>query len=245
MAGHSKFKNIQHRKDAQDKKKAKLFTKLTKEIVTSAKLFGVDMNNNPRLRNAIISARGYNLPKNRITKALQLAADPLNTNNYIEVRYVGFVLGGVSIILESLTDNKNRTVAEVRNTFIKYGGNLGELRTIYSMFDHVGVIQYISNISSMEDITDSAIEGAARDIRCMNGYYTIYTSVSCFYKCLAHMNDKYGQPYRSELRWIPHYLITIDKEEIALKLLKLTQDLENLDDTQKVFSNYKVYKNHW
>lgn len=242
MAGHSKFKNIQHRKDAQDKKKAKVFTKLIKEIVTAAKLSGADMNNNPRLRNAVISARTHNLPKNRIEKALQLALDPLNTNSYIEMRYIGFIPGGIGIIVESLTDNKNRTVAEVRNIFTKYGGNLGELGTINSIFDQVGIIQYSSNISSVENITNSAIEGEASDIIHTDGYYTIHTDVSCFSKCLAYMNDKYGKPYKSGIEWIPQHILTVDTEYTAKNLLELTEFLEDLDDTQKIFVNYEVCK---
>ena len=113
MAGHSKFKNMQHRKGAQDKKRAKIFTKLVREIITAAKIGGVDTNNNPRLRSAITAARSQNLPKDRIDRALQQASDPSDTDNYTEIRYEGFVPGGIAIIVETLTDNKNRTVAEV------------------------------------------------------------------------------------------------------------------------------------
>lgn len=122
MAGHSKFKNIQHRKGAQDKKRAKIFTKLIREIITAAKM-GTDVSNNPRLRSSIAAARSQNLPKDRIDKAISAASDSNNNENYIEIRYEGFAPGGIAIIVEALTDNKNRTAAEIRSAFTKFGGN--------------------------------------------------------------------------------------------------------------------------
>lgn len=142
MAGHSKFKNIQHRKGAQDKKRAKVFTKLVREIITAARIGGIDVNNNPRLRGAISAGRSQNLPKDRIDRAIDKASDPSDSDNYTEIRYEGFVPGGIAIIVETLTDNKNRTVAEVRSAFTKYGGNLGESGSVSFMFDKLGRIDY-------------------------------------------------------------------------------------------------------
>ncbi|MGI4775762.1 MAG: YebC/PmpR family DNA-binding transcriptional regulator, partial [Janthinobacterium lividum] len=146
MAGHSKFKNIQHRKGAQDKKRAKIFTKLVREIITSAKIGSPDPAMNPRLRAAIAVAKTQNLPKERIDRALNQASDPGNNENYTEIRYEGFGPGGIAIIVEALTDNKNRTASEVRSSFTKFGGNLGETGSVNFMFNHLGIIQYPSSI---------------------------------------------------------------------------------------------------
>ena len=240
MAGHSKFKNIQHRKGAQDKKRSKVFTKLVREIITSAKIGGVDINNNPRLRSAITSARSQNLPKDRIDRALKQASDPSDTDNYTENRYEGFVPGGIAIIVETLTDNKNRTVAEVRSAFTKYGGNLGETGSVSFMFDRVGRIDYSVDIASADDIMESAIESGANDVESTDEYHTVYTDIEAFSECLDYMNNKYGAPIESEIEWKPQSTITITDEDRATKLLKLIDALEESDDVQKVFGNYEM-----
>ena len=180
MAGHSKFKNIQHRKGAQDKKRAKVFTKLVREIITAAKIGGPDINNNPRLRSAITASRSQNLPKDRIDRALQQASDPTDTDDYTEIRYEGFLPGGIAIIVETLTDNKNRTVAEVRSAFSKHGGNLGETGSVSFMFDRVGRIDYSLDIASTDEIMESAIEGGANDVESSEDSHIIYTDIESF-----------------------------------------------------------------
>lgn len=240
MAGHSKFKNIQHRKGAQDKKRAKVFTKLVREIITAAKIGGIDSHNNPRLRSAITAARSQNLPKDRIDRALQQASDPTDTDNYTEIRYEGFVPGGIAIIVETLTDNKNRTVSEVRSAFTKHGGNLGETGSVSFMFDRVGRIDYPANISSPDEIMESAIESGANDVESTDEVHTIYTDIEAFSECLEYMNNKYGPPLESEIEWKPQNTIMINDEEKAAKLLKLIDVLEENDDVQKVFGNYEM-----
>lgn len=240
MAGHSKFKNIQHRKGAQDKKRAKVFTKLVREIITAAKIGGVDTNNNPRLRSAITAARSQNLPKDRIDRALQQASDPSDTDNYAEIRYEGFVPGGIAIIVETLTDNKNRTVAEVRSAFTKHGGNLGESGSVSFMFDRVGRIDYPADIASADDIMESAIESGANDVESTDQYHTVYTDIEAFSECLEYMNNKYGAPLESEIEWKSQNTIMVTDEERATKLLKLIDALEESDDVQKVFGNYEM-----
>lgn len=240
MAGHSKFKNIQHRKGAQDKKRAKIFTKLVREIITAAKIGGIDVNNNPRLRSAITAARSQNLPKDRIDRALQQASDPADTDNYTEIRYEGFVPGGIAIIVETLTDNKNRTVAEVRSAFTKHGGHLGETGSVSFMFDRIGRIDYSADITSAENIMESAIESGAKDVESTDSYHTIYTDIEAFSECLEYMNKKYGQPLESEIEWKPHNTVLVTDEERATKLLKLIDALEESDDVQKVFGNYEL-----
>lgn len=240
MAGHSKFKNIQHRKGAQDKKRAKIFTKLVREIITAAKIGGIDINNNPRLRTAISGARSQNLPKDRIDKALAQVSDPSDTDNYTEIRYEGFVPGGIAIIVETLTDNKNRTVAEVRSAFSKYGGNLGESGSVSFMFDRVGRIEYLANLATADEIMESAIEGGANDVESSENEHIIYTDIDSFSNCLEYLSNKYGMPLESEIEWKPQNTIMIEDEEKASKLLKLIDTLEESDDVQKVFANYEL-----
>ena len=240
MAGHSKFKNIQHRKGAQDKKRAKLFTKLVREIITAAKIGGVDTNNNPRLRSSIVAARSHNLPKERIEKALAQASDPSDLNNYTENRYEGFLPGGIAIIVETLTDNKNRTVSEIRSAFNKYGGNLAETGSVSFMFDKIGRIEFDNKVASNDEIVEMAIEAGAMDVESTNTQHLIYTDLESFSSCLDFLTPKYGDPVESELEWKPHNTIIINDEEKAIKLFKLIDALEESDDVQKVFGNYEL-----
>nr|WP_016926289.1 YebC/PmpR family DNA-binding transcriptional regulator [Rickettsia conorii] len=241
MAGHSKFKNIQHRKGAQDKKRAKVFTKLIREIVTAAKT-GSSNNpeNNPRLRNALTAARSQNLPKERIDKAINSANDSSNNENYTEIRYEGYAPNGIAIIVEALTDNKNRTAAEVRSSFTKYGGSLGETGSVNYLFNHCGVIQYPINIASNEDILEAVIEAGGHDIISDDTTHTIYTDIENFSKVLEFLTGKYGIPEDSYIGWIPLNTIIIDDKEKAEKLLKLVEVLEESDDVQRVFGNYEL-----
>lgn len=240
MAGHSKFKNIQHRKGAQDKKRAKVFTKLVREIITAAKMGGVDVNNNPRLRSGIVAARSMNLPKDRIDKALAKAGDASDTDNYTEMRYEGFLPGGIAIIVETLTDNKNRTASDVRSSFSKHGGNLGEVGSVSFMFDHVGRIEYPYNVASDDEMMESAIEAGANDVESSDTEHMVYTDIESFVDCLEYLNKKYDTPTESEIEWKPQNTIMIEDEEKATKILKLIDALEESDDVQKVFGNYEL-----
>ncbi|MGC0371533.1 MAG: hypothetical protein DGJ47_000222 [Rickettsiaceae bacterium] len=246
MAGHSKFKNIQHRKGAQDKKRAKVFTKLVREIITAAKIGGVDVQNNPRLRTAISAARSQNLPKERIDRALTQASDPTDLDNYSENRYEGFLPGGIAIIVETLTDNKNRTVSEVRSAFSKYSGNLADSGSVSFMFDRVGKIEFPTEVASDDEILEVAIEAGANDVVSTKTEHTIYTDVDSFNSCLDFLQNKYNTPSESEIEWKAQNIILIDDEEKATKILKMVDLLEESDDVQKVFGNYEfsedVYK---
>ncbi len=239
MAGHSKFKNIQHRKGAQDKKRAKIFTKLVREIITAAKM-GTDVNTNPRLRASISAARSQNLPKERIEKAISSANDSSNNENYVEMRYEGFAPGGIAIIVEALTDNKNRTASDVRAAFTKFGGNLGETGSVNFMFNHLGVIHYSAEIVSAESLLEGALEAEVQDIISEDGTNIIYTDIEHFVKTLEFMTAKYGPPEESYIGWVPQNLITISDQEQAEKLLKLIDLLEESDDVQRVFGNYEL-----
>jgi YebC/PmpR family DNA-binding regulatory protein len=240
MAGHSKFKNIQHRKGAQDQKRAKVFTKLVREIITAAKIGGPDTESNPRLRSAIIAARSKNLPKDRIDKALMQASDPSDLDNYFENRYEGFLPGGIAFIVETLTDNKNRTVAEVRSAFSKYGGNLAETGSVSFMFDKVGEIIFDVKVANADDIFEAALELGAKDVISDEEGHYIYTEPEDFDNCLENLQKKYGEAIESEVIWKAQNSIIIDDEEVANKIFKMTDLLEESDDVQKVFGNYEL-----
>lgn len=240
MAGHSKFKNIQHRKGAQDKKRAKVFTKLVREIITAAKAAGADPAINPRLRNSISAARSLNLPKERIDRALAQATDPTSGDNYTEIRYEGFLPGGVAIIVETLTDNKNRTVSDVRSSFSKYGGNLGETNSVSFMFDHLGKIEYALSVANADQMMEVAIESGAEDVISDEDGHEIYTTIESFSEVLEYLTNKFGTPLESGLEWKPQNTILIEDEEKAEKLFKLIDALEESDDVQKVFGNYEL-----
>ncbi len=239
MAGHSKFKNIQHRKGAQDKKRAKLFTKLVRDIISAARTGGPDMNANPRLRGAIIAARAQNLPKERIDRAISSANDEGHNDNYVEMRYEGYAPGGIAIIVEAETDNKNRTASEVRAAFSKNGGNLGETGSVNFMFDHLGIIQYPASVASNEQIFESAIEAGANDVLSDEDLHIIYTDIASFSDVLEFMTNKYGNPEEAHIGWKPQNIIMIDDKERAEKLLKLVEALEESDDVHQVFGNYE------
>lgn len=240
MAGHSKFKNIQHRKGAQDKKRAKAFTKLVREIITAAKIGGADPVNNPRLRNSMAAARSQNLPKERIDRAISQATDPALTDNYTEMRYEGFLPGGIAIIVETLTDNKNRTVAEVRSCFTKYGGNLGESGSVSFMFDHLGKIVYNATIANSDQVMEAAIESGAKDVISDEDEHIIYTEIESFSDCVDYLTNKFGAPLEAEIEWKPQNTVLVEDEEKANKLFKLIDAIEESDDVQKVFGNYEL-----
>jgi len=239
MAGHSKFKNIQHRKGAQDKKRAKLFTKLVRDIISAARSGGVDSSANPRLRGAIIAARAQNLPKERIDRAISQADDTGHNDNYVAIRYEGYAPGGIAIIVEAETDNKNRTASEVRAAFSKYGGNLGETGSVNFMFDHVGIIQYPATIASPDQIFEASIEAGAEDVVSDEDYHTIYTNIVSFSDVLEFMTNKHGNPEEAHIGWKAQNIIMIEDKERAEKLLKLVDALEDSDDVHQVFGNYE------
>lgn len=237
MAGHSKFKNIQHRKGAQDKKRAKIFTKLVHEIITSVRVGGADPQSNPRLRSAMIAARSNNLPKDRIDRAIK--SHDSDEHNYFEMRYEGFASGGIAIIVDALTNNKNRTAAEVRSVFSKHGGNLGETGSVSFMFNRVGMIYYDLSINTLDNLLEDVIE-FADDVVALEDSYLITTSVENFTNCLSLLTEKYEQPIDSYIGWQPHNKITIDNPETLEKLSKLVETLEDSDDVQRVFLNCEI-----
>ena len=164
MSGHSQFSNIKHRKGAQDAKKAKVFTKIIREITVAVKNGQPDPNFNPRLRNALIEARVKNLPKDRIDAAIKKGSSIVGGDNFDEIRYEGYAPGGIALIVEALTDNRNRTASEVRSLFTKFGGALGETGSVGFMFDHVGIIQFEGKVASEEQMFEAALEAGAEEV---------------------------------------------------------------------------------
>lgn len=240
MAGHSKFANIKHRKGAQDKKRAKIFTKLVRDIISAAKSGAPDPDQNPKLRNAIIAARAQNLPKERIDKAVASASSDDSNDNFIQMRYEGFVTGGIAIIVEAETDNKNRTASDVRAAFTKFGGNMGETGSVSFMFDHVGIIRYPVSIGSAEEVFEAALEAGASDVESDDEFHIIYTGVADFSDTLEYLTNKYGASEEAHIGWKPKNTIEVSADK-AESLMKLIDALEDSDDVQQVFGNFSSY----
>ncbi len=236
MAGHSKFKNIMHRKGAQDAKKAKIFNRIAREITVAAKLGGPDPASNPRLRGAIANAKSESMPKDRITRAIDVATGGGDDADYQEVRYEGYGPGGIAVIVEALSDNRNRTAANVRACFSKNGGSLGETGSVAFSFERVGQILYPADIGSAEDVFEAAVEAGAQNVESSEEEHEIHTAMEDFAAVLEALTAKYGDPQKSGLAWIPNNTLTPDADQTAT-LLKLIDALEDDDDVQSVHSN--------
>jgi YebC/PmpR family DNA-binding regulatory protein len=238
MAGHSQFKNIMHRKGKQDAVRSKLFSKLGREITVAAKMGMPDPNMNPRLRAAIIAARAENMPKDNIERAIKKAAGG-EGDNYDEVRYEGYAPGGVAVIIEALTDNRNRTAGEVRSYFTKSGGALAETGAVSFMFDHVGLIEYPKSIGSEDDVMEGAIEAGADDVVTQDEIYEIITSLEALRDVQKTLEARFGEAKKSSLVWRPQNTINVD-DEAGEKILKLIGSLEDNDDVQNVYANFEI-----
>ena len=239
MAGHSKFKNIMHRKGAQDKKRAKLFSRLIREVSVAAKLGLPDPDLNPRLRTAINNALSANMPKDNIEKAIKKNSNNSENTNIEEIVYEGFGPGGVAIVIDSFTDNKNRTASEIRSTFNKYNGNLGTNGSVRHLFDKIGIIIYPNSIGLFEEIFDYCVSLSGIDIEQEEETYKIYTSLELFHKINLNLDKKYGLPKNSFLDWKPIDFVNVEESD-AIKLLTLIERLEDIDDVQNISSNLNI-----
>lgn len=238
MAGHSKFANIQHRKGAQDKKRASLFTKIAREIQAAVKLGGPDPNANPRLFRAMASGRAVNMPKDNIQRAIDRGAGA-GAEQLDEIRYEGFGPGGVGIIVECLTDNKNRTAGEVRAAFTKHGGNLGETGSVAFMFDRVGAIEFAAAAASEDAMLEAALEAGAGDVVSdADGHY-VYTASDELAAVAAALEAKFGEARSQKLAWRPQTSIPVSGDA-ASGLMKLMSALEDCDDVQNIYANYDI-----
>ncbi len=238
MAGHSKFKNIQFRKGAQDKKRAKIFAKLAKEITVAAKLGMPDPDANPRLRSAIQAARGLNMPKDNIERAIKKSQDA-GGENYEEVRYEGFGVSGIGVIVETLTDNRNRTASDVRSTFSKHGGNLGETGSVSFMFDRVGAVEYPSDAATADDMFEAALEAGAEDCESGEEGHELICAPESLHDVSRALEAKFGEPRSAQLIWKAQNNIELE-DEAGEKLLRMLDALEDNDDVQNVYANFEV-----
>jgi YebC/PmpR family DNA-binding regulatory protein len=238
MAGHSQFKNIMHRKGRQDKVKSKLFGKLAREITVAAKMGLPDPTMNARLRAAIIAARAENMSKDSIERAIKKATGS-DAEHYDEMRYEGYGPGGVAVIVETLTDNRNRTAGEVRATFTKNGGNLAETGAVSFMFDHVGLIEYDEKVASADAMLEAAIDAGAEDVVSSENGHEIYSTSGSFAAVAKALEAKFGEARKAQLTWKPQNTVPVD-DETGEKLLRLIDLLNEHDDVQNVFANFEV-----
>jgi YebC/PmpR family DNA-binding regulatory protein len=238
MSGHNKWSSIKHKKGAADAKRGAMFTRLVKEIILAAKNGGGDAEMNPRLRTAINAAKAANMPRENIERAIKRGTGEIEGVAYEEIMYEGYGHNGVGIVVEVMTDNKNRTVAEIRHTFSKYGGNMAEGGAVSWNFEQKGYFNVPSAGLDEEEFMLQALEAGAEDIELNGEYYDIFTAPGDFHSVLGNF-EKLGFPIENaELTRIPKN--TINADDVANKLLKLIEMLEELDDVQKVYSNFEL-----
>jgi YebC/PmpR family DNA-binding regulatory protein len=238
MAGHSQFKNIMHRKGKQDAMRSKLFGKLAREITVAAKLGMPDPAMNPRLRAAVIAARAENMPKDNIERAIKKASAG-EGEQYDEVRYEGYGPGGCALIIEAMTDNRNRTASDVRSYFTKAGGNLAESNAVAFMFDRIGVVEFDAGAASAEAMLDAAIEAGADDVTSSEDGHEIVCEQSVLAEVSRTLEERFGEPRKSKLMWRPQNMIAVN-DEAGEKLMKLMDLLDEHDDVQHVYANFEI-----
>ena len=238
MAGHSQFKNIMFRKGKQDKERSKLFSKLSREITVASKSGLPDPAHNPRLRTAIIAAKAESMPKDNIERAIKKGQGG-DAENYDEVRYEGRGPGGVALIVEALTDNRNRTSADVRSSFAKYGGEMGAANSVSFMFDHVGQITYPRDKGSDDAMLELAIEVGANECISTEEGHEFLTSLDDFIAVRDALEARLGAPASAAFSWRPQNMVPV-KDDAAESLVKLIEALDDHDDVQNVYGNYEL-----
>ena len=238
MAGHSQFKNIMHKKGRQDAIRSRLFSKLAREITVAAKMGLPDPTMNARLRAAVLAARAENMPKDNIERAIRKASGA-DAETYDEVRYEGYAPGGVAVIVEALTDNRNRTAGEVRSYFTKAGGSLAETGAVSFMFDRVGAIEFDRKVASEDAMLEAALDAGAEDVSTSEDGHEIITSLESLRDVAQALEQRFGEPRKAALVWRPQNTISVD-DEAGEKILKLVDALEDNDDVQNVYANFEV-----
>ena len=239
MAGHSQFKNIMHRKGAQDVRRARAFAKIIREITVSAKLGLPDPAANPRLRAAMTAARQQNMPKDTIDRAIKKATGAGGEVDYIEMRYEGYGPAGVAVIVESLTDNRNRTASDVRTAFAKSGGALGETNSVSFLFSRLGVVRYGVDVADEDTMLEAAIEAGAENVASGADGHEITVATDDFFAVRDALEARFGAPESAKLDWRPTTSVTLDEAKAAV-LLKLLDTLEDNDDVQNVYANFDI-----
>ncbi len=238
MAGHSKYKNIMYRKGAQDKKRSGMFSKLSREITVAAKMGLPDPDMNPRLRAAINAAKAQSMPKDNIQRSIDKAARG-DAETYEEIRYEGFGPGGVSLIVEALTDNRNRTATNVRTAFAKNGGNLGASGSVSHAFDRVGLINYPATAGDSEKLFEAALDAGAEDVSSSDDGHEIWTEIGALHEVTKALEPALGEAEGAKLAWRPQVMVEVD-EGAAATLFKLIDALDDDDDVQTVWGNYDI-----
>jgi YebC/PmpR family DNA-binding regulatory protein len=238
MAGHSQFKNIMRRKGRQDAIKSKVFGKLAREITVAAKMGLPDPAMNARLRAAIIAARAENMSKDAIERAVK-KGEGTEGANYDEIRYEGYGPGGVAVIAEVLTDNRNRTASDVRAAFTKSGGNLAETGAVSFMFDHVGIVEFDAKVATPDEMLEAAIDAGADDVASSESGHEIYATQETYRDVAKALEAKFGEPRKAAMTWKPQNTIAVD-DETGEKLLTLIDTLNEHDDVQNVYANFEV-----
>ena len=238
MAGHSKFKNIMHRKGAQDKKRSAMFSKLSREITVAAKMGLPDPDMNPRLRAAVLAARAQSMPKDNIQRAIDKASGS-DAENYEEIRYEGFGPGGVALIVEALTDNRNRTATNMRTIFSKNGGNLGASGSVSHGFERMGLIEYPASAGDDEKVLEAAIEAGADDVESYDEGHRIWTGVESLHEVAKALEPMLGEADSAKLAWKPQTEVEVRGEQ-AQQLAQLMEALDDDDDVQTVWGNERI-----
>jgi YebC/PmpR family DNA-binding regulatory protein len=239
MAGHSQFKNIMHRKGAQDARRARQFARLIREITVAARSGLPDPAANPRLRAAVVAARAVNMPKDTVDRAIKKAAGNAAGDDYVEVRYEGYGPAGVAVIVEALTDNRNRTASDIRSAFSKYGGALGETNSVSFMFNRLGVIRYPAAVADPDTMLEAAIEAGADDAASTEQGHELTCPVEGFFAVRDALEARFGPPEEARLEWRPTTLVPLD-EERAAAVLKLVDVLDENEDVQNVTANFDI-----
>ena len=238
MAGHSKFKNIMHRKGRQDAVRSKMFSKLSKEITVAAKMGDPDPDANPRLRLAVQNAKAQSMPKDNIQRAINKSQTG-DAESYEEIRYEGYGPAGVAVVVEALTDNRNRSASNVRSYFAKYGGSLGETGSVSFMFDRVGEIVYNPDAGDADAVLEAGIEAGAEDVQSDEGGHTIITAFEDLSEVSKALEGDLGEADSVKIIWKPQNLIPVTADK-ALTLMKLIDMLEDDDDVQNIYANFDI-----
>jgi YebC/PmpR family DNA-binding regulatory protein len=238
VAGHSKYKNIMYRKGAQDKKRSAMFSKLSREITVAAKMGLPDPEMNARLRSAVLAAKAQSMPKDNIQRSIDKAT-AADAENYEEIRYEGFGPGGVALIVEALSDNRNRTATNVRTAFSKNGGNLGASGSVSHGFERLGLIEYPASAGDSDKILEAAIEAGADDVESDEGGHRIWTSVETLHEVARALEPLIGESEGAKLAWKPAAEVEVRGEDAAT-LMRLIETLEDDDDVQTVWGNYDI-----
>ena len=240
MSGHSKWHSIRHKKGATDAKRGKIFSRLNKELMVAARMGGGDPSANPRLRQAIATAKSENMPKDNIERAIKKGTGELEGINYEEYMYEGYAPGGVALLIEVMTDNKNRAAADIRYVFNKRGGSLGEAGCVAWMFEKKGLIIFDQNQVAEDEVLEVALEAGADDVITTEDQYEVHTELSAFESVKQAFDDQELRYTMAEITMMPQNTVKIDDESMAVQVLKLMEAIEDADDVQKVYANFDI-----